>query len=123
VLDSQIAKAHADRGEVPELCRMLADGSLIIIGSWTDAEGTHLRIQDFNLQGERFIPLFSDQTQFWGQLGGTPFLDKGLEIDCRALIPLLIGDEILILNPGSPSPVQLTKADFEPHIYPIRQRV
>jgi hypothetical protein len=118
-LDIQIEKAHADRGAVPELCRMLLEQPIIIIGSWADAEGTHLRIQDFKLQGESFIPFFSDKNQFWGQLGASPFFDKGLEIDCRLVIPMLHGDELLILNPGSTAPVQLRKMDFEPFLYPL----
>jgi hypothetical protein len=116
LLDLQIEKAHADRGEVAELCRLLAGQPVIVIGSWADAEATRLLIQDFKLQGRAFIPLFSDETHFWAELGSTPFWNKGLAVECKSLMSILHGDELLILNPGSRMPVQLCKADFEPYL-------
>ena len=118
VLDvtSQIEKAHADRNEVPELCRLLLTQSVVIIGSWADAEGNQLLIQDFRLQGQRFIPLFSDEAQFWSQLSTTPFSSKGLTLECKSFIALLHGDELLILNPGSLAPVHLMRGDFQPFL-------
>jgi hypothetical protein len=117
-LATQIALAHADRNEVPELCRLLLCGSVIIVGSWVDAEGTQILIQDFRVEGQAFIPFFSDDGQFWSQLGSTPYVNKGLCIECQSFVTLLRGDEWLVLNPGSPAPVALARADFEPFLRP-----
>jgi len=95
---------------------MLLEGEVVIIAEWADAAGTTLRIQDFQLQGRSFIPLFSDDAQFIQQMANTPFAEKGLAIDCKELIRRLHGDELLILNPGTDQQVQFDKEDFEPFL-------
>lgn len=116
MLEEHIANAHANRSHVPALCELLLNRTVIIIGQWVDEEATKLRIQDFVLKGDSFIPLFSDQMQFWSQMGSTPYLNSGLEVPCRDLVERLNGDELLVLNPGTPTAVNLLKDDFEPFL-------
>ena len=115
-LEHLISSASADRNFVPELCRTLLTHSVIVIGSWADDQATQLLIQDFSVAGHTFIPFFSDEAQFWSQMASTPFVNKGLSVECRSFIAMLFGDELLILNPGSAATVQLSRADFEPFL-------
>ena len=112
MVEQLIKLASRDRAGIADLCRTLMAGSVIVIGQWADAGQTQLRIQDFRLQGRSFIPIFSDDGQFWEQMHATPFVNQGLSIDCPSLIRILRGDELLILNPGSGLAVQLDPDDF-----------
>jgi hypothetical protein len=85
---------------------------IIVIGSWEDAGGRSLRLQNFVANGESFIPIFSDETSFKQQVQGSGFEDAGLAIDRDLLVSVLHGDELLVLDPGGPSPIKLRKADL-----------
>lgn len=85
---------------------------IIVIGSWENNESRSLRLQDFVAEGQSFIPIFSDETTFNHQVRGSGFEDNGIAIDRNLLSSILRGDELLILNPGGPDPLKLTKADL-----------
>jgi hypothetical protein len=85
---------------------------IIVIGSWEDADGRSLRLQNFVANGESFIPIFSDETSFKRQVQGSGFENAGLAIDRDLLVSVLHGDELLVLDPGGPSPMKLRKADL-----------
>lgn len=85
---------------------------IIVIGSWENNESRSLRLQDFVTEGRSFIPIFSDETTFNHQVRGSGFEDNGIAIDRNLLSSILRGDELLILNPGGPDPLKLTKADL-----------
>lgn len=85
---------------------------IIVIGGWDDAEGRSLRLQDFVANGEKFIPIFSDEVAFKQQVQGSGFENAGLAIDRDLLAATLHGDELLILDPGGPDPVKLRKDDL-----------
>ncbi len=85
---------------------------IIVIGSWEDGESRSLRLQDFADESGSFIPIFSDEATFNHQVRGSGFEDSGIAIDRNLLSSMLRGDELLILNPGGPDPLKLTKADL-----------
>lgn len=85
---------------------------IIVIGGWDDPASRSLRLQNFVANGEPFIPIFSDEAAFERQVKGSGFEDDGLAIDRDLLLSFLSGDEVLILNPGDPDPVKMTKADL-----------
>jgi len=85
---------------------------IIVIGGWDDDSGRSLRLQNFVANGESFIPIFSDEASFRQQVQGSGFEDAGIAIDRNLLVSVLHGDELLVLDPGGPSPVKLRKADL-----------
>lgn len=116
-MDQCIRKAHADRTNVPELCRRLLGGHVFIIATWQDPKSNQITVQDFtDPQGRSFLPFFSDETHFRAETKGSGLEDKGVSIDCNIFISMLHGQEMLLLNPGSGTPVTLRKSDFEPFL-------
>jgi hypothetical protein len=85
---------------------------VVVIGGWDDPDSKSLRLQTFKADGQPFIPLFSDEAAFKRQVKGSGFEGDGIVIDRRLLVSILRGDEVLILNPGDPDPLRLTKADL-----------
>lgn len=85
---------------------------IIVIGGWEDTSSRSLRLQNFVANGETFIPVFSDEAAFKRQVAGSGFEGDGLAIDRGLLLSILRGDELLILNPGDPDAVKMTKADL-----------
>ena len=85
---------------------------IIVIGRWDDPALRTLRLQKFVANGELFIPIFSDEAAFGRQLKGSDFEEDGLAINRDLLLSMLSGDELLILNPGDPNPVKMTRADL-----------
>jgi hypothetical protein len=85
---------------------------VIVIGTWDDAASRSLRLQNFEADGGPFIPIFSDEAAFKRQVKGSGFESAGIAINRRLLFAILRGDEVLVLNPGDPKPVRLTKADL-----------
>jgi hypothetical protein len=116
MLDAQIRKAHADRADVPALCRMLMGGHVVVIASWTDPDSRSIRLQDFVLDGRSFVPIFSDDAHFRRECAGSGFEDRGVSMDANLLASIIGDDLLLILNPASPTPVELRRADLLPHL-------
>lgn len=85
---------------------------IIVIGEWDDPASRTLRLQNFIANGESFIPIFSNEAAFDRQVKGSGFEDDGLAIDRDILLSILRDDELLILNPGDPDAVKMTKADL-----------
>jgi hypothetical protein len=85
---------------------------IITIGGWDDETSRSIRLQNFISDGKSFIPIFSDWLAFKRQVEGSGLEGDGLEIDRDLLLSILRGDELLILNPGDPDSVQMTKADL-----------
>jgi hypothetical protein len=96
-----------------KVCGDLMNGHVIVVGRWLDARSTQVSFQEFNRNGESFLPIFSDESHFREEIKGSGFEGDGISIDCKLFVSLLRGDEVLILNPGSPHPMRLRKADFE----------
>ena len=117
--EAQITKAHADRNEVPALCRMLAKDHLFIMASWTDPNSHKITVHDFIKNARSFIRIFSDRAHFITESKGSGFENKVVSIDFNLFVSMLRGDELLILNPGRQSPVELRKADLMPHAKPF----
>jgi hypothetical protein len=101
-----------DKESIKKLCDELKAGHVVIIARWSDPESNRIVVQDFIQGGESFIPLFSDEVHFRAETKNSGFEHEGVSIKCDLFLSMLKGDELLILNPGSPNPVKLRKADF-----------
>jgi hypothetical protein len=115
-VDQLSRRAHADRRAVPELCRALTKGHVVVIASWQSPESSSITLQDFKKDGQSYIPIFSDEAHFREEAKGSSYERSGKSIDCKLLVSILRGDELLILNPRSGAPVELRQADFKPFI-------
>lgn len=104
------SEAHPEPAEGTE--HPLGD-QFIIIGRLGDPSSNNITIQDFVRDGESFIPLFSDLDHFRLAVKGTEFENQGLEIKRALLLSMLRGDELLILDPGSPDARPLRKSDLQ----------
>ena len=82
--------------------------SVIVIGKLGPNDSDHMAIQDFYINDEKVIPIFSDEPAFKAQSENSEFADQGIEIKVEMLCSILQGDEILVLNPGSEQPTRLT---------------
>jgi hypothetical protein len=85
---------------------------VVVIGGWEDEQSHSIRLQDFIINGEKVIPIFSDEVAFERQALGSGFEKQGIIIKVHFLLSFLRGDELFILNPGDPEPLKLTTADF-----------
>jgi len=97
---------------IKKLCDELKAGYVVIIARWSDPESKRIDVQNFVQGGESFIPLFSDEAHFLAETKGSGFEHEGVSIKCDLFLSMLKGNELLILNPGSPNPLKLRKADF-----------
>ena len=83
---------------------------VVVIGGWDDPASHRLRLQDFIIGGESMIPVFTDEATFKRMTAGTPYADQGIAIDRDLLLSILRGDERLLLDPGTPHMLRVTKA-------------
>ena len=84
---------------------------VFVIGGWEDDKGHDIQLQDFIINGESFIPIFSDVATFDREAAGSGFEKKGISIDRNLLISILSDDQMLLLNPGSDS-LRMRRADL-----------
>lgn len=84
---------------------------IVVIGWWTDESSNKIVLQDFVRDGDRFIPIFSNEDRFRAETTGSGFESKGLVIKRHILHSILRGDEVLVLNPGSDA-IRLCRADL-----------
>lgn len=113
VTDSLINAAAKSSSKKTELLQVLVKGHVIIIATWTSGASKKINIQDFMRNGKSFIPVFSDQQHFKDETRGSGFGEKGVSIDANMLASLLKGDETLVLNPGSKSPLDIQARELK----------
>jgi hypothetical protein len=112
-MEGLIRDAVADRQYIPALMRQLVSQRVYIIASLEAPRGTGIHIQDFIRNGRSFIPVFSDETHFRAETRGSGFEARGISIDGNLLASILKGDELISLNPGSSTPVDLNAKDLK----------
>jgi SseB protein N-terminal domain len=107
VNDALVVAAAKSPAKHAELMQTMIKGHVVIIATWTSGKSKKINIQDFVRNGKSFIPVFSDQQHFKDETRGSGFEAKGISIDGNLFASLLNGDELLVLNPGSKSPVDI----------------
>ena len=112
-MDDLIQKAAADGDSVPALIKRLLSQHVYIIASWDNPQSRSIRIQDFVRNGRPFIPVFSDEAHFKAETKGSDFESKGVSIDGNLFASLLRGDELVVLNPGSHTPIDLNAQEMK----------
>jgi hypothetical protein len=113
VSDSLINAAAKSSSKKADLLQVLIKGHVVIIATWTSGASKKINIQDFMRNGKSFIPIFSDQQHFKDETRGSAFDGKGVSIDANMLASLLKGDETLVLNPGSKSPLDIQAKELK----------
>ncbi|TAG47197.1 MAG: SseB family protein [Betaproteobacteria bacterium] len=105
--DTLVAAAAKSPTKKTELMQSMVKGHVFIIATWTSGASKKINIQDFVRNGKSFIPVFSDQQHFKDETRGSGFDSKGISIDGNLFASLLKGNELLVLNPGSKTPVEI----------------
>ena len=118
--DALINAAAKSSSKQPELLQTMIKGHVVIIATWTSGASKKINIQDFVRKGQSFIPVFSDQQHFKDETRGSGFEGKGVSIDANLFASLLRGDELLVFNPGSKSPVDIQARALKALIEPAR---
>ena len=119
-IEGLIRSAAADRQHVPALMRELVSQRVYVIGTLDRQRVTGLHVQDFMRNGRSFIPVFSDETHFTDETRGSGFEGRGVAIDGNLFASILRGDELIVVNPGSPTPVDLDAKDLKAFVDPGR---
>src|SRR5689334_18106824 len=113
VIPQEIIRAHFERSLIPQLCTFLRGKHVFIFAFWNDPASSHMTIEDFVRDGRRYIPLFYDEAEFNQEASGSGHEHKGVAITTELLANILHSDELLILNPNSNTPVELSKSDLQ----------
>jgi hypothetical protein len=61
---------------------MAGAAHVFIIGDWTDEASSSIRIQNFERDGQAFIPVFTSEHAFREQAAGSPSQTRG----CRSTL-------------------------------------
>lgn len=86
----------------------------IVLATQPRDEDVHLTIQDFDINGQRMIPLFTSAASFQQSLQGRDFPYPVVEIRFATLVEMLKGDETMLVNPGTPEQYAFSMNDLEP---------
>jgi len=85
---------------------------VVVIARAPNPNGNIIAFQDFVVEGEKVIPIFSDAAHFKAEAAGSGFEHEGMEIDLKLLVSILRGYELLVLNPAS-TKLHLRKSDLQ----------
>ena len=119
-MEQLISNASASPAQKPVLIKALMKGHVFIIGSWTSLDSKEMAIQDFVRNGRSFIPIFSDEKHFTEETRGSGFEKKGISVDANLLAFIMKGTEMLVLNPGSKTPIELQASEIKQYMDPSR---
>ena len=119
-MDSLNAAAQSDPGKRQKMLHTLMSGHLFIIASWDNPQSNAISIQDFVRDGQSFIPVFSDEAHFKSEIAGSGFETKGVSIDAHLFASILRGNELLVLNPGSNTPIDIHASELKQLFDPNR---
>ncbi len=86
----------------------------IVLAQKPQDDDVHLTIQDFDIGGQRMIPLFTSAETFQRSLDGRDFPYPVVEIRFATLVEMLKGDETILVNPGTPDQYAFSMNDLEP---------
>jgi hypothetical protein len=90
---------------------LMPDEMLVICGRHGE-NSPFGRLMTYVIDGESAIPIFFEEASFQRQTEGSGYEDQGVVMSMDILAPLLADDARLILNPGDPDPLKLTKAEL-----------
>ena len=93
---------------------------VVIIGRLGPPNSRDITIQDFVINGEKVLPVFTDLASFKQQTAGSGFEDRAIEIDSNLLMSILRGDEVFMLNPGGTKPRRLSVPELRSYLSEAR---
>ena len=111
--DTLITAAAISPSKKPEMLQALIKGHVVIIATWTSGTSKTINIQNFIRNGKPFVPIFSDQKHFKDETKGSGFESKGVSIDANMLASIIKADDVLVLNPGSKTPVDIQAKELK----------
>jgi hypothetical protein len=97
---------------VPQLRERLPEMPLIVLGREPDSNQDVLDVQDYVINGENVIPIFSSNAALKQSLGGADLGRPVYAISRSLLGQLLKGREVLLLDPTLPSQTRFTAAEY-----------
>lgn len=116
-METLLQKTHRDRSHLPELVQTLMAGHVYIIAWWDDPKSNKISFQDFVNNGKSFIAIFSDEDHFKNETRGYDLAKKkGVSIDANLFASILTGSELLILNPGSKTPIEISASELKRYV-------
>ena len=87
----------------------------IVLAERPQPEDIHLTIQDFVINGQSMVPMFTSPELFTQSLKGRDFPYPVVEIRFGALMQMLSRTETIIVNPGTDGQFMFNVADLEGH--------
>lgn len=86
----------------------------IVLAQKPQENDIHLTIQDFVINGQSMVPLFTSPELFQQSLQGRDFPYPVVEIRFGLLVEMLEGSETILVNPGTPEQYAFAMNDLEP---------
>ena len=99
------ARAKLVRDRVPE-------APIALLAKEPAMEDRSLTLQDYRVDGEPVIPLFSSEAALRESTHGGDLGRPAVAIDRGLLVSLLRGDEVFLLDPRLPSELRFTALEF-----------
>lgn len=89
--------------ELPFALRAILDAlpsEVMLVAWWHDEKSNIITIQDFFLNDERYIPVFTSWEHFDSRFAGTEFEPGGAALKSDLFLSMLKGGELIILDLG-----------------------
>ncbi len=116
-IEPLIQKTYSDRSQLPTLIQALMKQHIFTIAWWEDGNSNTIWFQDFLKEGKSFIPIFSSEKH-----GKTETRDhdfgkwKLISINTNFFADILSDDAVVILNPGSETPIEIQASELKQYI-------
>jgi|ERR1043166_3403180 hypothetical protein len=96
-----------------KLQETLPEMLIVVLSKPLDPNGQTISLQDFVVNGESIIPLFTSEAPFRQSTGGVDLGRPVMAISRDLLASLLHGNEVFLLDPQLPSERRFTAADLK----------
>jgi hypothetical protein len=98
---------------------VIGEKVLIVLAKEPDREGNVLDVQDYILNGESYIPIFSSKEAFQQSTRGAKMDKPVWAIDRRLFVELSRSKQVIILDIGLPTEIRFTGQELT-QIFPER---
>ncbi len=116
-LDPLIKKAYSDRSQLPTLIQALMKQHIFTIAWWEDRNSNKIEFQYFLKDGRNFIAIFSNEAHWKNEIGTYDFGKwNRISINTNFFADILSDDALVILNPGSETPIEIQASELKQYI-------
>lgn len=92
--------------------KRVPEAPIILLAKQPKGDERSLTIQNYSVNGELVIPLFSSEASLQESTQGADLGVPSVSIDRGLLASILQGDEVLLLDPSLRSELRFTAVDF-----------